>query len=446
MALRGREEAVGMVANAKVASKLSSSDALMWRIETDPVLRSPVVVVGLLDAAPARDAVLANFAYAANVIPHFKQCIASSATGTMRWVDDPDFSLAHHLRFRHTRPHGRLRDVLDIAQDDATAAFDPARPPWHCTVVEGMQNKTAAFILKFHHSMTDGVGAIELAGGLFDNAAAESDAAVPPAKPPVANAAHSSSRLHQATAMAGSVRRMLAPVSAPLSPLLLGRSLDRRMELFEVPLPALRSAADALDATVNEVFLAGVAGGLHAYHQHFGVAVPALRFTMPISLREPGDAPGGNRFAPARFVMPIDDPDPRMRVKIAKAIVRHERHEPALKLTDVVADVLARLPTPVVTRVFGDLLRNVDVDIVDVPGLSRPVRLGGAGVVSMWAFAPPTGAALSITLLSHCDSCCIAVLCDTKPVADAELMRKCLAHAFDEIVAIAAVGKEDHER
>jgi hypothetical protein len=83
------------------------------------------------------------------------------------------------------------------------------------------------------------------------------------------------------------------------------------------------------------------------------------------------------------------------------------------------------------------------VDIVDVPGLRQTVSLGGAPVVSMWAFAPPTGAALSITLLSHIDNCCIAVLCDAKAVQEPALLRNCLAHAFDEVVALGTPVAEE---
>ncbi len=40
--------------------RLSAADSLMWRIESDPVLRSPVLVVGLLDRSqPLRGCLVA---------------------------------------------------------------------------------------------------------------------------------------------------------------------------------------------------------------------------------------------------------------------------------------------------------------------------------------------------------------------------------------------------
>jgi WS/DGAT/MGAT family acyltransferase len=410
----------------------------MWRIESDPVLRSPVIVVGLLDRLPAEAAVRESFRAAADTIPRLHQCVVGGGTGTMRWEDAKDFNLDHHLHFAHGPAHGQLREVLDAAEPHATEPFDPARPLWDCTVMDGLAGGHAAFILKFHHSLTDGVGGIELAEAIFDVAGA------PPAKPkpattsaaPDAAAAHQPSLVEQGLRMAKSVGHMLAPVREPLSPLFLGRGLDRRMEVLEFGLPALRRAAAAADVTVNEMFLSGVAGGLHDYHVRYGAPVAGLRFTMPISIRSADDDAGGNRFVPARFEMPIDDPDPVVRAHLAAGIARRWRHEPALKVTDLLADVLSQLPTPVVTKIFGSMLRNIDVDVVDVPGITRPAFLAGARVSSMWAFAPPTGAALSVTLLSHGRKCCVGVLADTKAVVDPELLRSCLEHAFDEILEL----------
>lgn len=423
-----------MAGQLSFGSKLSSADALMWRMERDPVLRSPVVVVGLLDRMPSRDGVLASFRRAAIDIPRLHQRVVDGALGALHWQDAPDFEVDHHVHFTRGPAHGALRDVLDVAETHATEPFDPARPLWECDVVDGLAAGRAAFVLKFHHSVTDGVGGIELARALFD-------VADPPAAKRHGDANQASPQLparslaSQGLRMARSVGRMLAPVDEPCSPLFRGRGLDRRMDVIEVPLPALRRAAGALDVTINELFLASVAGALYDYHARFGVPVPSLRFTMPISIRTAEDEAGGNRFVPARFEMPIDDPDLRVRSKLAAAIVRRWRHEPALRLSDVMADALARLPTPVVTRVFGGLLRNIDVDIVDVPGLSRPAFLAGARVTTMWAFAPPTGAALSVTLLSHGAKACIGVLADVKAVIDPPLLHTSLEHALDEALA-----------
>jgi hypothetical protein len=241
--------------------------------------------------------------------------------------------------------------------------------------------------------------------------------------------------------MARSIARFLAPASEPLSPILLGRGLDRRLHVVEVPFDGLRDAAGAAGGTVNDVFLAAVGGALRSYHDALGVNVDALRVTMPISLRRAGDPPGGNRFTPARFVLPIDDPDPVRRAELAGAIVRSWRHEPAIGLTSTLAWALDRLPAPLVQRAFAGMLRAIDVDAVDMPGLREPAFLAGSRVERLWAFAPPTGAALSITLVSHADTACIGIAADRTAVSDPELLTTCVEQAFDEVLALAGRGR-----
>jgi WS/DGAT/MGAT family acyltransferase len=449
-------------------TQLSASDSLMWRIESDPVLRSPILVVGLLDRSPPPERLEAAVERAAAALPRLRQRIVPPplGVGRPRWEDAGEPSLAHHVR-RVRAPGDDLESVLEVAQPDAVAAFDPARPPWSLTVVEGLAGGRAAFVLRFHHAITDGVGGIEIAHLLFDRArnprgaaVAEGGAAAPAsggsaaAEPPlqrlVGAAAGGAARL--ARAAAGAARRPGDVLATPVrmgrsaarmmstsgggSPELAGRSLDRWLATTERPLERVRAAARATGGTVNDVLLAAVAGALSSYHRQQGRPVPAVRVTMPISIRRADDRMGGNHFVPARFSLPVDDPDPRVRVQIAGAIVRGWRAEPALGATDLLAGGLNLLPQPVVTRLFGGMLRSIDVDVVDVPGLDRAAFFAGARLDRLWAFAPPTGAALSVTLVSHGPTACIGLACDRLAVADPELMADCLDRALDELVAL----------
>lgn len=445
--------------------RLSAADSLLWRIEADPVLRSPILVVGLLDRSPTTDGLEAMIERAATVLPRLRQRITAPpwGVGRPRWEDD-DGSLAHHVR-RVRAPGGDLDAVLAVAQPDAAAAFDPARPPWTLTIVDGLDEGRAAVVLRFHHALTDGVGGIELADLLFDRArrpprsllaAGDGAAAPPPSRhidpaTLVAGATDAARRLLEAathplpTLNAGirlgrSAGRMLAP-APPGSPELSQRSLDRWLAVTECPLAAVRRAASATDGTINDVLLAAVAGALAAYHRAQGRPVPGVRVTMPISIRRPDDRIGGNRFVPARFTLPIDDPDPRARVRIAGDIARRWRGEAALGATDVLAAGLNLLPRPVVSRLFGGMLRSIDVDVANVPGLDRPAFVGGARLLRLWAFAPPTGAALSVTLVSHERTCCVGLACDRRAVADPELLGVCLDAALSEVVGLGTAHR-----
>jgi len=439
--------------------RLSDSDAIMWRIESDPVLRSPILVIGFLGATPTREDVAAAFARAAANVPRLRRRVVPDGfvTGRLRWQDDPDFNLDAHVRLRRLSGRATLDAVLALAAEDAASAFDPARPPWTVTLVTGLQDHRSALLLRFHHAITDGVGGVQLADVLFDAAggAPPLPAAVGTTRgasgsplaarlrglaedlgrTTVAAALDPRAAAREAARTARSLQKLLSPASEPLSPVWLERSIDRRLFVTEVPLDDLRAAAHRWEVTINDLFLGTVAGALHAYHREHGHEVPALRFTMPVNRRTEGDPAAGNRFTPVRFILPIDEPDPQQRARIAGNLCRSWLAEPSMGFTDLLASTLNRLPTPGLTGVFAGMLRNVDVDASNVPGIQVPMTLAGAPVERLWAFAPPAGAAASVTLLTHVDTGCISILADTAAVPDPDRLAGHVEQAFREAVA-----------
>lgn len=448
---------------------MSDADTLMWNIEGDPLLRSTITAVALLDSAPDWDQVVRRVTEASDAIPRLRQRVVGPRRGRVvpEWVDDPTFDPAYHLRRVVAPPPASLQTVLDLARTFAMSGFDKARPLWEFTVVEGLDGGQAALIQKVHHSMTDGVGGIKLAMELFDR---ERDAGrrirpKPTTPEPVVESSRSGplprllrsavqapgvaaragarllrapvEALNDAAAEVGSVAKLLAPVSEKLSPIMTERSLSWNFTAFDVPLATLKDAAACGGGTVNDAFLGAVTGGLRRYHLRHDAPVDRLRMTLPISLREETDPLGGNRFTPARFVVPVDIADPVERMRVVGRLVRRWRGEPALALTDTLAAGLNRLPKPAVIGIFGGMLKNVDFVATNVPGLPKPMYLGGAAIVREYAFAPPSGAATNIAFLSHCGIGCVGILTDVAAVPDPEVFTACLREAFDEVLALA---------
>jgi len=159
-----------MAEGSRFERRMSDSDALMWAIEKDPLLRSTITAVALLDQAPDHDRLLAKLERGLRMIPRLRQRVASPPfrVAPPQWVVDPRFDLTYHLRFVRAPGDGALRDLLDLTAPLAMQGFDRARPLWEFTVVEGLAEGRAALVQKVHHSVTDGVGGIELALMLLD--------------------------------------------------------------------------------------------------------------------------------------------------------------------------------------------------------------------------------------------------------------------------------------
>jgi hypothetical protein len=237
------------------------------------------------------------------------------------------------------------------------------------------------------------------------------------------------------------VGRLLAPVPSSASPLLTDRSLRRRYGTIELPLAELTSAAKSAGCTVNDAFLAAVVDGLRRYHARHHLDLPEIRLTMPISLRRAGDDLGGNHFAPVRFTVPASIDDPVERMHRLGDIARRWRAEPALEASDAIAAVLDRLPAAVTTGVFGAMLKHVDAVVTNIPGIPSRSFLAGSELVREYAFAPPTGAAVNVSLLSHLDSACIGVVTDAAAVPDHQALVDCLVEGFDDVCAATRQGR-----
>ena len=82
--------------------RLSASDTVLWDLDRDPVLRSTITAVALLDRAPDWGRLRTRIDRASQLIPRMRQRVgpAPFGIGAPRWVDDGDFDLDHHLR-RH---------------------------------------------------------------------------------------------------------------------------------------------------------------------------------------------------------------------------------------------------------------------------------------------------------------------------------------------------------
>ena len=472
----------------RFSSHLNESDSVLWSIERDPVLRTTIVAISMLDRSPNWTRLRRRMDEACSQVPRLRQKVVATPlrVGPPRWQDDERFDVDYHLRRVVCPPPGDLRTVLDMAGLFAMAAFDKDRPLWEFTLVEGLAGGRAAFIQKVHHAFTDGVGGIKMAELLLDDTRAPRthrsvgagerskrvgsvEAIVQPLAATARTATALSMRgvralpsfvtaaaLRPDRAVASGIRsaqsivKLLAPAMTPLSPVMVGRGLSRHLDAFDVPLADLLSAAHAADSSLNDAFLASITDGLRRYHERHGSPVNALRVTMPINLRRPGDTLGNNRFVPARLTIPIAAQDASQRMQRMGALSRQWRAEPSLPMSNVIAGVLNRLPIAMTTSIFGGMLKAIDFVATNVPGLTRRVYLAGAEVTHEYAFAPPSGAAFSVALLSHGEHCCIGINIDTTAIPDADELVACVREGFDDVLSVgsqqAARGSRTHDR
>lgn len=450
---------------------MRDSDAFSWYMERDPILRSTVVVIAWLEHSPDWAEFAERLEHATRQVPGFRQRVLEppGRLATPRWTFDDEFDFSWHLRRMEAPPPRGPETVVEFARQTAMTAFDRSRPLWQFTLIEHVRGGRAALVMKVHHSLTDGLGGMELALLLFDTEEhPEGRRRVPDAPAgerigaPALIRQSIASSVGRASDIAGtwargalptavrfagqplrtagslvetarSIGRTVAPVLETASPIMRGRGLGRHLDIVDVTFADLKKAAVFAGGTLNDAFLASVTGGLRRYHEHHDAPVDYLRVTLPISIRRPEDPAGGNRITLIRFPLPVSDPDPVSRMAAMDRACRAARDERSLEYTNGIAGALNLLPQAAV----GAMLKRVDFLASDVPGYNFPVYLAGARLERYTPFGPTIGAAANFTLLSYDGKCSIGVTMDTAAVPDGELFMGCIRAGFEEVLALA---------
>lgn len=445
-------------------------DAFTFTLERDPLLRATIVAVARFERAPDWDGLVERVERASRLVPRFRQKLVHVPFGLAppRWIVDPDFDLALHLhRVRAPSAQGE-EFVLDLARTAACTSFDHDRPLWRFTLVEGLPDEQAALVMQLHHALTDGVGGIEIAAHVVDLTPDPPEAAPMPPAPTsrphdlvevaLDVAGHHAQRAVDvgtdlaralphllrhglarpvATATSGlrtatSIARFVRPVTRTSSPIMRERRNLRDLAGLDVELEPLVAAAHHVDSTVNDAFLAAVAGGMRRYHEHHFAAVDHLRISMPVSVRRPGDAPGGNRVTVERLELPVGITDPVRRMRHIATICRELRADPAIPYASAIAGALNLLPVDVT----ASMLRHVDLLVSNVAGFPDPVWVAGARLRSFRVFGATLGSAANVTLMSYDGTCHVGISSDAGAVPDPSVLLECLQAGFDEVAAV----------
>jgi len=452
----------------QAAERLSGWDYATWRSATeDPIMRSTMIGLLVLDKSPDWDALLERYDRASRTVPILRKRIVEGPVGIAnpRLVIDPNFDLSFHLRrFRVTEGTG-WQDVLDEARRQSMTDFDNQRPLWRITLLEGLPGGRAALISKLHHAIADGQGAMQLGAATVDLSAESPDLGPMPEAPEsvvltprgfaeIMVQDNSEWVLHTATRLikgavpaildaltapqetverisetVSSLARMANTPTSPLSPLMRKRSINYHFGNFDIAFADLRAAGKSRGHSVNDAFLAAVSIGMSEYHKALGEPVDELNINMPISTRNKG-AQAQNAVTIARFELPTNISDVSSLMDNLQDSVRRLRAEPSMDYTNQLGEMSRFIPRELLTIAA----QASDVTASNVPGPPIPVYLAGAKVEAMVPLPPPIGAAVFVALLTYNGTASLGVAMDDAAITDRDLLMSCLRAGFAEVI------------
>ena len=468
---------------------MSASEAVMWAVEKDPALRSDFANITVLDQAPSERRLHATIRRALAAIPRLGERVVSPPLriAPPEWRPDPTFDLEYHLRHVAVPEPGTMRELLDLAASITGPPLDRSRPLWEFTLIEGLEGGRCALLQRMHHTITDGVGAMKLSLSLVDlerdpapdglaeiRAVADEvqasrrdatvddpidrDGAVDVIRDAVRYSVNEAAdlALHAASTslatlthpreimgagrrsieLLRSLRRQVLVTDRGRSEMFAVRSLARRYDTLGFDFDPIHRAGKAHGASVNDMFVTGVARALGRFHREFGETIDELRMAMPVSTRDRGDF-AANRFAPSRILVPVIDGPAADHLRAVHDAVHNVRSEPAIAAADMLAALTAGVPTAALVGLFRAQTRTIDFATSNLRGSTVDLYLGGGRIEASYPMGPRAGVPVNITMMSYCGELHLGIHSDPAAIMDAELFLDCLRESFAELAALA---------
>ena len=142
-----------------MADRLSALDCAFLQIENETQQMHVGWLMAFDGPAPDYEAFSAHIDSRLDALPRYRQRIQPMPLGVARplWVDDPHFSLTHHLRHSAIPRPGGEAQLRTLCGRVMGQRLDRDRPLWEMWLIEGLPRRRWAVLSKVHHAMIDGV-------------------------------------------------------------------------------------------------------------------------------------------------------------------------------------------------------------------------------------------------------------------------------------------------
>ncbi len=445
------------MSNKKVA--MSGPDAAWLRMES-PTNFMTINAVWMFDEVLTLDEVKGLIQERFLVFNRFRQRVIDRH-GTPQWQDDPYFDLGRHIHRVALPAPGGQEELQAMVSDLMCTSLDFSKPPWQIHLVENFGNG-CALIWRIHHCIGDGIALtyvmISAADEYFDPVKVPARKTPHPHEdgmiPLTARALQAvSSAVTGTVKAAGSVlhegmEMLLHPsqmIDLTKQGLSLGAATSKILlmpadsdTLFKgelgvmkraawsqpVPLQTVKDIKNAVDAKVNDVLMAAVAGALRRYLIEHDQPVEdvEIRATIPVNLRPLEEAYKlGNQFGLVFLSLPVGIGDPHARLLEVKRRMDRIKHSSEAIVTLGILQALGRAPKSVEDQVVDILSTKASAVMTNVPGPPEQLHLNGKAIRHLMFWVPRAGAvSMGISIISYAGEVLLGVATDVKLVPNPE--------------------------
>lgn len=368
------------------SDELAPDDARILGLESSAITGHTLKLMVLQPGPLDLDAVRAIVDARLDGQPRARQRVDTSGPRP-RWIDDTDFDIANHVR-RYEGGDGT--DLSGAVNALMSEHLDRRRPLWTMDLIGPLADGRVAIAARIHHAMADGIAGVRfLHDVLWDPHPGDSARAAAPG----AGAGGHVGRLGELRRMPAALHRELGHrgSTSPLDRTVTG---SRELAFTATTLADLKAIGASLEdaATVNDVLLAIIAGGLRDWLGANEGITPHLRAQIPVSLhhRDESAATGGNRDSFINVDLPLAEPDPVQRLRLIRAQTRLEKQRGDAQAMYDLMHALGRLPRiGAAVQRLADGPREFSLAISNVPGPAGAVGVAGRRVEHFFSSSEP---------------------------------------------------------
>jgi WS/DGAT/MGAT family acyltransferase len=337
-----------------------------------------------------------------------------------RWVDDDRFDLAVHVRALaepdDVVSYQRLAQLRDAL---LSQPLDHSQALWEICLIPRLEDGRFAIVGKIHHSLVDGIAALQVVGLVLDeppdldgspplNAAGERS----PAGWAIDELAHSarvglgairagaSAATHPHASARRAVREGRRILSAALTDMLprapdshLNAPIGARRTLvgYHATREQLRAARANRGGTLNDIGLTLVAGALRALERRRGKPPQAaLKAMVPVSMRRASESGPGNRISMVYIHLPVNLGSPTERLEAVRSQMQELKAGRRAEDTEAFYAAGGLVPAPLRSPLVKALAspRVFNLTISQSPGPRGTVHVLGGELKEVYSVVP----------------------------------------------------------
>jgi diacylglycerol O-acyltransferase / wax synthase len=416
--------------------RLSPDDAHILNLESAAITGHTLKLV-VLEAGPPLGVDALRSAVASRLArqPRATERVDTSGVDA-RWVEATDFDIDNHVRTRVDGPAATRADLWRIVSGLMSEHLDRRHPLWTFDLIGPLDDGTQAIAVRIHHAMCDGIAGVRFLDAVLFDARPQTPAGA--SRPGVHAPPSEQSWRDEARRMPSAVIRELGHPSAR-SPFDRPITVTRELAFTAASLAELKTigASRPSRATVNDVLLTIVAGGLRTWLERHQQLRRHLRAQVPVSLhqRDEGATELGNRDSFMNVDLPLGVRDPLAMLDLISAQTRERKQlDDADEMYDLLHALGAVKYVGKAAKRLTNSPREFSLAISNVPGPPTDVEVSGRRVKHLFSSSEPAvHHALRVSAVSCAGDIGIGLCTDPQALPDIARMADAVHQAYVEL-------------